>query len=259
MAAGFYAYTLCNVLFLTGVWRYSILEAGLALTPGPFVAMAVAGPASRLVERVGHRARRRAGRADLGARAWRTSRARSASTPTSSDEWLPGMRDPRHRRRAELPDAERRCGRLGAGPALRRGAPSLNSVARQLGAALGVAILIAIIGNPERVRCAARVPARLAVRGRVLSRRRGRVPRRSCVRRAARATAPRRRRRPRTRRARSPNRAAAPPALPSLAESDGEHADVAPQTVAEFLRNVPVFAGLSSEPARARSPISPSA
>ena len=35
-AVGFYGYTLCNVLFLTGVWRYSVLQAGLALTPGPF-------------------------------------------------------------------------------------------------------------------------------------------------------------------------------------------------------------------------------
>ena len=55
MASGFYAYTLCNVLFLTSVEHYSVLTAGLALTPGPFMAMAVAGPASRLVERVGHR------------------------------------------------------------------------------------------------------------------------------------------------------------------------------------------------------------
>ena len=31
-AAGFYGYTLTNVLFLTGVWRYSVLQAGLALT-----------------------------------------------------------------------------------------------------------------------------------------------------------------------------------------------------------------------------------
>ena len=29
-AAGFYGYTLSNVLFLTGVWRYSVLQAGLA-------------------------------------------------------------------------------------------------------------------------------------------------------------------------------------------------------------------------------------
>ena len=54
MASGFYAYTLCNVLFLTSVWRYSVLKAGLALMPGPFVAMAVAGPASRAVGRLGH-------------------------------------------------------------------------------------------------------------------------------------------------------------------------------------------------------------
>ena len=37
-SAGFYAYLLANVLFLTSVWRYSVLEAGLALTPGPLVA-----------------------------------------------------------------------------------------------------------------------------------------------------------------------------------------------------------------------------
>ena len=34
-AAGFYSYVLCNVLFLTTVWGYSVLEAGLAITPGP--------------------------------------------------------------------------------------------------------------------------------------------------------------------------------------------------------------------------------
>src|SRR5581483_4114745 len=54
-SAGFYGYTLTNVLFLTGVWQYSVLQAGLALTPGPFVAAAVAGPTSRIVHRVGHR------------------------------------------------------------------------------------------------------------------------------------------------------------------------------------------------------------
>ena len=55
MAGGFYGYTLCNVLFLTGVWRYSILQAGLALVPGPVTAMAVAPSASRLVGRTSHR------------------------------------------------------------------------------------------------------------------------------------------------------------------------------------------------------------
>src|SRR5215471_13546140 len=36
--------------FLTGVWRYPVLEAGLALTIGPVVAVAVSGPTSRLVQ-----------------------------------------------------------------------------------------------------------------------------------------------------------------------------------------------------------------
>ena len=54
-AAGFYGYTLSNVLFLTGVWRYSVLQAGLALTIGPVVAVAVAGPTSRLAQRIGPR------------------------------------------------------------------------------------------------------------------------------------------------------------------------------------------------------------
>jgi len=54
-AAGFYAYTLANVLFLINLWRYSILQTGLALTVGPAVAVVVAGPASRLAQRIGPR------------------------------------------------------------------------------------------------------------------------------------------------------------------------------------------------------------
>ena len=54
-AAGFFGYTLANVLFLTSVWRYSVLQAGLALTIGPAVAVAVAGPTSRLAQRLGPR------------------------------------------------------------------------------------------------------------------------------------------------------------------------------------------------------------
>src|ERR687897_1124241 len=42
-SSAFYALLLCNVLFLTGVWGYSILEAGFAVTPGPLSA-ALAAP-----------------------------------------------------------------------------------------------------------------------------------------------------------------------------------------------------------------------
>src|SRR4029077_20238608 len=54
-AAGFFAMLLGNILFLTGVWGYSIMTAGLAVTPGPLVVAIVAGPAGKLASRIGFR------------------------------------------------------------------------------------------------------------------------------------------------------------------------------------------------------------
>jgi EmrB/QacA subfamily drug resistance transporter len=54
-ALGFFALLLCNVLFLTGVWGYSILEAGVALTPGPLMAAVSAPIGGRLSDRFGQR------------------------------------------------------------------------------------------------------------------------------------------------------------------------------------------------------------
>jgi EmrB/QacA subfamily drug resistance transporter len=54
-AMAFYALLLCNVLFLTSVWGYSILEAGFAVTPGPLMAAASAPLAGRLADRFGQR------------------------------------------------------------------------------------------------------------------------------------------------------------------------------------------------------------
>jgi EmrB/QacA subfamily drug resistance transporter len=54
-ALGFYALLLCNVLFLTGVWGYSILEAGVLLTPGPLAAAVAAPIGGRLSDRFGQR------------------------------------------------------------------------------------------------------------------------------------------------------------------------------------------------------------
>lgn len=54
-AAGFFALLLCNVLFLTSIWHYSILHAGFALTPGPIMAALSAPVGGRLSDRYGQR------------------------------------------------------------------------------------------------------------------------------------------------------------------------------------------------------------
>lgn len=54
--AAFFAQLLNGVLFLTGVWGYSVLAAGVALTPGPIAATLSAPVAGRLADRFGHRA-----------------------------------------------------------------------------------------------------------------------------------------------------------------------------------------------------------
>ncbi|HMS62565.1 MAG TPA: MFS transporter [Solirubrobacteraceae bacterium] len=146
-AAGFYSYVLCNVLFLTSVWGYSVLEAGLAITPGPFIAAAVARPASAVAARVGAR-----WVIAVGAVIWAAGVywliTRIGLTPDFVGEWLPvmfilgvgaGICFPvvGGAAVAEIPG-----GRFATGT-------GLNSVARQLGAVLGIALLVAIVGRPE--------------------------------------------------------------------------------------------------------------
>jgi EmrB/QacA subfamily drug resistance transporter len=55
-SAAFYALLLANVLFLTGVWRYGVLTAGLAVTPGPLMAALASTLGGRLADRCGARA-----------------------------------------------------------------------------------------------------------------------------------------------------------------------------------------------------------
>ncbi len=53
---GFFGLLLCNVLFLTTAWHYTILHAGAALSPAPLAAAALASLSGRLSERYGQRA-----------------------------------------------------------------------------------------------------------------------------------------------------------------------------------------------------------
>lgn len=54
-SAAFYALLLANVLYLTGVWRYDVLQAGFAVTPGPLLAAVTSALGGRLTDRFGAR------------------------------------------------------------------------------------------------------------------------------------------------------------------------------------------------------------
>ena len=145
-AMGFFAMLLGNILFLTSVWHYPILEAGLAVTPGPLVVAVVSGPAGRVASRVGFRKVLLVGFTVffLGL-AWFATRVGLQHDYLTV--WLPGTL----------------IIGLGIGltfPVLSAAAVSslhpnrfavgsaVNQTARQIGGAFGVALLVVILGTP---------------------------------------------------------------------------------------------------------------
>jgi EmrB/QacA subfamily drug resistance transporter len=146
-AMGFFAMLLGNILFLTSVWHYSIMRAGLAVTPGPLVVAVVAGPAGKLASRVGVRWIVLAGSACFAAGlAWYVAEVGSA--PAYVAEWLPGtlivglgigLTFPvlSAAAVASLPQH-----RFAVGSAV-------NQTARQIGGAIGIAVLVMLLGKPR--------------------------------------------------------------------------------------------------------------
>jgi predicted acylesterase/phospholipase RssA len=207
--------------------------------------MAIAGPASRLVERVGHRAV-----VVPGALIWAAGMGYFATTlgvkPDFLGGWLPGMLILGVGAGLSFPTLSGAA--VGSVPGPRFAvATSLNSVARQLGAALGVAVLIAIIGTPTPLQALhAFEHGWLFAGGCFLA---GALACTALVMQLASApgTLEDQGRESFEESAESLTEGALldDTALPSLAESDGEQAIGAAQTVSEFLRNVPVFGTLS--------------
>ena len=56
LGMAFFSTILANVLFLVGVWGYSVLTAGLAVVPGAIATAAVAVPAGKIADRYGQSA-----------------------------------------------------------------------------------------------------------------------------------------------------------------------------------------------------------
>jgi EmrB/QacA subfamily drug resistance transporter len=144
--AAFAAMLLGTVLHLTQVWHDSILRAGLSLAPGPLMAAALAVPAGHLAHRVGARYVAAAGCALFAAGcawwAWRMDAA-----PDFLGALLPGML----------------ATGLGVGLTLAPLSSAASSslpperfatgiavftMARQIGAVLGVALLVAVLAAP---------------------------------------------------------------------------------------------------------------
>jgi MFS family permease len=151
-AVGFFGMLLGNVLFLTSVWQFSTLEAGLAITPAPLVVAALSSPSGRLAARVGYGPVLVAGGLVLAAGLLFYAAVLGAE-PHFLTEWLPGslligvgvaLSFPvlSAASVAGLPQE-----RFGVGGAM-------NQTARQVGAVLGVAILIAVVGTPATVEVA---------------------------------------------------------------------------------------------------------
>ena len=144
-AAAFFSLILGNVLFLTTVWAYSILSAGLAALPGPAMTTRVSGPAGRLADRFGHRAVVVPGTLVFAAGALVLRSA--GAEPDYVGTWLPGailtgigigLAFPTLGSAAVRDVADDRFATASA----------VNAAFRQIGAVLGTAILIAIVGEP---------------------------------------------------------------------------------------------------------------
>jgi EmrB/QacA subfamily drug resistance transporter len=146
-SVAFYAMLFANVLFLVNVWQYDILTAGLAIAPGPLTAMVFAVIAGPIADRRGQRAVLVPGTL-LFAASMAYAGLTATVDPNYVGVFLPAML----------------IGGAGVGltyPALSSAAAAslpparfatgaaLNMTARQVGAVLGVALVVAVVGTPS--------------------------------------------------------------------------------------------------------------
>ncbi|HEX4668388.1 MAG TPA: DHA2 family efflux MFS transporter permease subunit [Solirubrobacterales bacterium] len=143
--AGFGAMLLSGVLLLTELWGFSALQAGLALSPGPLMAALFSVPSGRLGGKIGQRPIAVAGGLTFAA-GFAYILASVGATPEYAGTFLPGFM----------------LGGAGVGmtlgtlPAVAAATlppdrfatgTAVFGMARQLGAAIGVAVLVALLND----------------------------------------------------------------------------------------------------------------
>jgi MFS family permease len=136
-----------SILFLNNVWRYSILESGLLIAPGPLIAGMVAVPAGRAADRIGHRPILVAGGLIFAAgNLWRV-------LGTDLDRelwelWFPSLILTGIGVGLTLPTLSSAAVH-GLAPNRFAVGSAVNQTVRQLGAVLGVSLVIALLGSPD--------------------------------------------------------------------------------------------------------------
>lgn len=145
-AIGLAAKLLCDVLFMTSVWRYSELETGLAVSASPLVTVAAASTAARIAMRIGSRPAAALGGAlyAIGC-LWYVTRM--GAQPHYLDAYLPGTAFTGIGIALILPTLTSAAMLAVPSPRLAVGA-GINSMIRQVGAVLGVALFVALVGSP---------------------------------------------------------------------------------------------------------------
>ncbi len=143
---GFYAYLLTNILWLTYVWGYSVLRAGLALVPAALIAAVVAAVLGPIAAERGYRLF-----IIPGALVWASGyvwyATQVGTTPEFLAEWLPGQVLSGIGVGMTLPLLG--SATLAAVPGGRYAtASAVASSTRQMGGVLGIALLVVIIGTP---------------------------------------------------------------------------------------------------------------
>lgn len=144
--AAFFANILCNVLFLTGVWQYSVLRTAAAILPGSLIAAACSPIAGRLADRYGYRVVIASGSALFAVgQLWFVTR--TGVDPQYARDFLPGSIAVGVSIGAAFPTLGSAAAQALPAPLFGVGS-AVGATARQLGAVLGVAVLVAVLGDP---------------------------------------------------------------------------------------------------------------